>query len=168
MKLTWCENEVPAGIEVHQVYAVAFNRDGKVILKAETKKSGKRVYSLAGGTPEDYDVDRIATLRREYIEEINTTLLDPIIYLGYQLVDEENGIPPYAQIRMTAMIDEIGEKKPDPDNGETYDRILANPDVAINCLSWGDIGEKIIKKATEIAKDKFNLTPSTDDSIEEI
>lgn len=168
MKLTWCESEVPAGIEVHQVYAVAFSKGGKVILKAETKKSGKRVYSLAGGTPEDYDADRIATLRREYIEEINTTLLEPIIYLGYQLVDEENGVPPYAQIRMTAMIDEIGVKKPDPDNGEIYDRILANPDIAINYLNWGDIGEKIIKKATQIAKDKFNLTPSTDNSIEEV
>ena len=157
MKLEWVEEEVPSNLEVHQVYAVVFDENGNVLLKGESKKDGRIVYSLAGGTPEDFDKDRIATLRREYIEEVNTTLKDPIYYIGYQYVDEENGIAPYAQVRMTAMIDNIGESKPDPDNGKTYERILVPPQKAIELLNWGGIGQKLVRKAVEVAKKKFGL-----------
>lgn len=156
MKLQWFEEEVPDGIKVTQVYAVVFNSQGEVLLKVGDKK-GNNLYFLAGGTPESFDKDRVATLKREYIEEMNTTLKDPVYYLGYQLVDEENGKPPYAQIRMTAMIDNVGEKKPDPDTGLVYDRVFAEPEKAIKLLNWGDIGERIIRKAVEIAKEKFDL-----------
>lgn len=157
MKLEWFEEEVPSNLEVHQVYAVVFDENGNVLLKGESKKDGRIIYSLAGGTPEDFDKDRIATLRREYIEEVNTTLKDPIYYIGYQYVDEENGIAPYAQVRMTAMIDNIGESKPDPDNEKTYERILVPPQKAIELLNWGDIGPKLVRKAVEVAKEKFSL-----------
>lgn len=157
MKLEWVEEEVPSNLEVHQVYAVVFDENGNVLLKGESKKDGRIIYSLAGGTPEDFDKDRIATLRREYIEEVNTTLKGPIYYIGYQYVDEENGIAPYAQVRMTAMIDNIGESKPDPDNGKTYERILVPPQKAIELLNWGDIGPKLVRKAVEVAKEKFGL-----------
>lgn len=156
MRLEWIEQEVPKGIKVTQVYAVVFNSQGEILLKVEMK-NGRKTYSLAGGTPEHFDKDRVDTLKREYIEEMNTTLKDPIYYLGYQLVDEENGKPPYAQIRMTAMIDSVGDKIPDIDTGLTYDRVFAEPGKAIELLSWGDIGEKIIKKAVEIAKQRFGL-----------
>lgn len=156
MKLKWVEEEVPKNIEVRQVYAVVFNTEGKVLLKIENK-NGKKYYGLAGGTPEPFDKNRLETLKREYLEEVNTTLKEPIYYLGYQYVDEENGIVPYAQIRMTAMIDKIGIKKPDPDNGVIYDRVLVEPKKAIELLNWGDIGEKIITKAVKTAKEKFGL-----------
>lgn len=156
MKLQWFEQEVPEGIKVTQVYAVVFNSECEILLKVGDKKGDKLCF-LAGGTPESFDKDRVATLKREYIEEMNTTLKDPVYYLGYQLVDEENGKPPYAQIRMTAMIDNVGEKKPDPDTGLTYDRIFAEPEKAIKLLNWGEIGERIIRKAVEIAKEKFGL-----------
>ena len=157
MKLEWIEEEVPSNLEVHQVYAVVFDKKGNVLLKGETKKDGRVVYSLAGGTPEAFDKNRIAALRREYIEEVNTTLKGPIYYIGYQYVDEENGTTPYAQVRMTAMIDSIGELKPDPDNGMTYERILVSPQKAIELLNWGDIGPKLVRKAVEVAKEKFGL-----------
>lgn len=157
MKLKWIEADVPQNLEVHQVYAVVFNNEGKILLKGEYKKDGKIRYSLAGGTPESFDKDRIATLRREYIEEVNTTLKDPIYYIGYQYVDEENGTSPYAQVRMTAMIDKIGKPQKDPDNGELYDRKLVYPNEAIKLLNWGEIGEKIVNKAVEVAERHFNL-----------
>lgn len=156
MKLQWFEEEVPSGVKVTQVYAVVFNRQGEILLKVGDKK-GRNLCYLAGGTPESFDKDRVATLKREYIEEMNTTLKDPVYYLGYQLVDEENGKLPYAQIRMTAMIDTVGEKKPDPDTGLIYGRIFAEPEKAIKLLNWGEIGEKIIRKAVKIAKEKFEL-----------
>lgn len=169
MKLQWFENEVPRNIAIRQVYGVVFDNRGKTLLKVGNKNGDLNYYSLAGGTPELFDNDRISTLKREFIEEVNTTLLEPIHYLGYQLVDEENGIPPYAQVRMTAMINTIGEKKPDPDCGVTYNRILVEPLQAIHLLNWGDIGEKIIKKAMSVAKDKFGLTFfDVDNNIEDV
>ena len=157
MKLEWFYEQVPNGIEIHQVYAVVFTNEGQILLKTNTMNDGSIDFNLAGGTPEEYDKDLISTLRRDYLEAVNTTLKDPIYYLGYQLVDEENGIKPYAQVRMTAIIDSIGESKPDPDKGITYGRILVSPKDAIKLLGWGTIGEKIITKAVEVAKKKFSL-----------
>ena len=70
-KLTWYSNEVPNELRTRQVYGVIFTNDGRTLLKVETKNNGKVCYSLAGGTPEDYDKDRVETLRRELIEEVN-------------------------------------------------------------------------------------------------
>lgn len=158
MKLSWFEEDVPDNIEIHQIYAVVFNERGEVLLKQGDRRGNMEYYALAGGTPELYDKDLLDTLRREYVEEMNTTIKDPVYYLGYQLVDEENGIPPYAQVRITAMVDTIGESLPDPDCGVTYKRVFAEPNKAIRLLNWGDIGERIIRKSVEIAKEKFGLT----------
>lgn len=153
--LTWHNGEVKEGLKTRQVYGVIFTKEGLTLLKAE-EKHGKKVYSLAGGTPEDFDTDRIATLRRELIEEVNVTIEDPFL-VGYQEVDEENGKEPYAQVRMTALIKEIGESKPDPDNGETYERVLVSPEKAIELLNWGVIGKQLIEESVRIIKEKTNL-----------
>lgn len=160
-KLTWYNNEVPNELKTRQVYGVIFTKDGRTLLKVETKENGKTYYSLAGGTPEDYDSNRIATLRRELIEEVNVTINEPI-YVGYQLVEDDNGKLPYAQVRMTAMIDNIGPVQPDPDTNETYKRLLTSPSRAIELLSWGDIGKTLIEKSVEIAKDNFGLKDFSD------
>lgn len=160
-KLKWYNNEVPLNLKTRQVYGVIFTKDGRTLLKVETKKDGRTYYSLAGGTPEDYDADRIATLRRELIEEVNVTIDNPI-YVGYQEVDEENGTDTYAQVRMTAMIDNIGPIKPDPDTNETYQRLLTSPNRAIELLNWGDIGKSIIQESLQIAKNNFGLDTFVD------
>lgn len=164
MKFSWFEEDVPEGIEVRQIYAVVFNKIGEVLLKQGNREGNMNYYAIAGGTPENYDKDLLETLRREYIEEMNTTILDPVYYLGYQLVDEENGAPPYAQIRMTAMIDKIGESLPDPDCGVKYGRVFVSPEKAIKLLNWGDIGTRIIQKSVEIAEEKFGLKTSNRDN----
>ena len=155
IKLSWHNGEVPNNLKITQVYGVIFTQDGRILLKLETK-NGKKVYSLAGGTPENFDKDLVATLRRELIEEVNTTVHNPI-YLGYQLVENDSNKPPYAQIRMVAMIDKIGKRQPDPDNGKTYERVLTSPHNAIKLLNWGEIGEKIILKAVEIAQNQLGI-----------
>ena len=156
IKITWKNGPVPQGMKVTQVYGIIFTKDGRLLLKVENKTKGK-VYSFAGGTPESFDADQVATLKRELLEEINTTIYEPI-YVGYQEIDEGNGKQPYAQVRMTAMIKEIGEVKPDPDNGETYERLLTTPEKAIQLLGWGDVGKSQIEKAAMLAKQHFNLT----------
>ena len=156
VKIIWHYGEPPKDLQVRQVYAIVFDEYGRTMLKSEKIKN-KLVYGMIGGTPENFDVDRIATLKREFLEEVNTTLKDPIYLVGYQIIEGDRDLPPYAQLRMVAMIDKIGKKQPDPDNGKTYDRILTTPENAIKLLGWGESAEKPIRRAFEIAQEIFNL-----------
>lgn len=155
MIITWHNDKVPEGIKIKQVYGLLFMKDGRMLLRIEDG-----FHSLAGGKPE-LGEDISATLRREVIEEVNTTIYNPI-YLGYQLVDEENGKEPYAQVRMIAMIDTIGECLPDPDNGKTYQRLLTCPSKVIEYLNWGEVGKLMIESSVELAKEKFGLNSFLD------
>jgi len=152
---TWHDGEVPEGIVIKQVYGLIFTEDGRLLLRTE-EKSGKTKYSLAGGRPEPIDNGIEETVRRELKEEVNVSIHKPII-VGYQKVDEEDGTPPFAQVRMTAMISEIGEVHPDPDTGRTYGRLLTSPLKAAKLLNWGDVGYSQIKTAMRIAKEVFKL-----------
>ncbi|MGD9901734.1 MAG: NUDIX hydrolase [Spirochaetales bacterium] len=155
IKLSWNNGEVPEGMKVKQVYGLVFTKDGRLILMAKERENGI-IYSLAGGTPEKFDADREVTLRRELMEEINITIGKPIM-VGYQEVDEEDGKPAYAQVRMVAMLDEIKESQPDPDTGETYKRILTHPKKAIEKLNWGEIGKLLVEEGVRIAIKNFGL-----------
>ncbi len=148
--------EVPKKYQVRQVLGIIFTRDGRMLLRADKDSRGNNIFSLGGGTPEDYDKDRVATLKRELIEEVNTTILEPIIMVGYQTVTGDGDRPIYAQIRMTAMIDTIGKKLPDPDNGVTHDRLLAPPEKAKNLLGWTQI-DALINEAVRLAKEHFEI-----------
>ena len=157
---TWYNGEVPTGIRVKQVYGIIFDTKGRVLMKV-SNSDGAKSYSFAGGKPEQTDQDRQATLRREFLEEINTTIGDDIYLVGYQLVDEENGTPPYAQVRMTGIVKEIGPVHPDTDNGETYIRMFASPDRAIELLNWGEVGAKQVHEALRIAKEHLGIKESS-------
>lgn len=153
---TWFYGEPPKDMEVRQVYAIAFSSDGRVLLKIKQTKQGA-IYTLAGGHIEKFDKDREEALRREYVEEVNTTLQKDIYLIGYQEVREAKDVPVYAQIRMVAMIDKIGENRPDLDGGEVYERLLVSPKRAIKLLNWGRIGKQVVNGAVKIAKEKFGL-----------
>ena len=157
MKINWHSGEVPKHLKVTQVYGLVFSLDGRMLLRV-FKSNSKIKFSLAGGTPEQFDRDREATLRRELLEEVNTKIQQETFVVGYQEIDEENGNAPYAQLRMTALIDEIGPQQPDPDNGETYGRYLAPPQRAIELLNWGDVGRLQIEEAARIAEEKLGIT----------
>ena len=151
----WHSGEVPENLKIKQVYGILFSTDGRVLLKCEVKRDGK-CYSLAGGKPEAFDDGIEGTLRREVLEEVNCTIKEPIL-VGYQEVNEGNGIPPYAQVRMTAIVDKIGKLQPDPDNGETYERLLTPPQRAIELLNWGKEGRLQVEEALKIAQDKLGV-----------
>lgn len=161
VKFVWHDGEVPQGEYIKQVYGVVFTQDGRTLIHRRME-NGKPFYCLAGGTVEEFDKDRIATLRREMLEEVNTTLQDDIYMVGYQEIFVDGKREPYVQIRMTAMIKEIGERKPDPDNGKMYDRFLVSPKRAIELLNWQD-GDKVIMGAWKIAQEKFGLKETSQD-----
>lgn len=146
----WVDGEVSPELPVKQVYGIVFSKDGKILLK----KDGEH-YSLPGGKPEPEDSRMEDTLKRELDEEVNVSACN-IVMLGYQLVDEQNNIPPYAQVRMAAKITRIGAKRPDPDTGRTYDRVFASPKRAAELLNWGDVGEQQIQAAVFAAK-RFSI-----------
>jgi ADP-ribose pyrophosphatase YjhB (NUDIX family) len=155
-KFTWYDGEVSEGMQIKQVYGLIFSSDGRLLLRNEVKDN-KTEYSLAGGHPEIYDDGIEGTVRRELVEEVNITITKPII-VGYQKVDEEDGTPPFAQVRMTALIDNVGAVRPDPDNDKTYDRFLVSPLKAAELLNWGEVGYSQIKAAMNIAINSFGIT----------
>ena len=158
----WHRGEVPANIPISQVYGILINNDGKILLF----KDGES-FSLPGGRPETSDDGIEGTLRREVIEEVNVTIDTPYM-IGYRLIDEENGKEPYAQVRMTALIKEIGQARPDSAYGRTYKRYLVTPPKAIELLDWKDDGEAQILSAVEAAKKHLNISWCTDDKIIEV
>lgn len=177
VKFIWHNGEVPAGEYVKQVYGVVFTRDGRIMLEADkmtreyfealskskgkdlltnAKITNKPVFCLIGGTVEEFDANREATLRREVLEEANITLGEKVCMVGYQEIFIDDKREPYVQIRMTAVIEEIGPKMPDPDSGIIHDRILVPPMRAIELLNW-DGGEKLITEATKVAKEQLGI-----------
>jgi len=156
VKITWHSGEPPKNMQVRQVYAIVFDKKGRVLLKGD-HINDKIVYGMFGGTPEVYDKNRKETLKREFLEEANTTLKEPIYLAGYQEIEGDGDRPNYAQLRMVAMVGEIGEKKPDPDSGKIFDRVFVTPEKAIELLNWGESGKMQIKAACKIAKEEFGI-----------
>ena len=88
---------------------------------------------------------------------MNVTVGERVIHVGYQRVEGDGERPPYAQVRMTAIIAGIGERRPYPDNGETYGRLLCSPDRAITLLGWGEVARRQILLAVDIAREELSV-----------
>jgi len=159
-KFIWCNGNVPNNMQIKQVYGILFSTDGRIFVMAE-RLADRIKYCLPGGHPEDIDKTLEDTLRREVLEEVNISVKNPII-VGYQEVNEEDGSCLYAQVRMAALIDKVGEKTPDIANGKTYDRLLVSPSKAIELLNWGEVGYLQIMSAVEIVEAKYSIKLSVD------
>lgn len=155
-KYTWIKKEVEEGLLIRQVYGVAFSKNGKVLLRTENNK-----YYLTGGKPEGKETYE-ETLKREYLEEVNIEVGTPY-YLGYLLVDEEDGTKPYAQVRMITHIEKVNEVRPDIDSGKTYGRFLANPENVKAYLNYGTAGNLLIDDAIAMAKEKYQFDASNEE-----
>lgn len=148
-KYIWKKEKVPHDLTVKQVYGIAFNEKGNIILQIDREK-----YKLTGGKPEKEDKSYEDTLKREYLEELNMELSD-IFYLGYLLVEEEKEI--FAQVRMIAKIKKIGPLKEDIATNRTYRRFLSNIKNVKKYLNYEEAGNALIEDAIKMAKEKYNL-----------
>ncbi len=154
---TWLKKELPPNIDIRQVYGIVFSDTGNILLRVEDNK-----YKLTGGKPELFDSNLKETLKREYLEELNIEIKD-IHYLGYLLVEEDSK-ERYAQVRMIAKIKNIGNVRPDKDNGKTYKRFMANIKNVKNYLNYSDLaGNQLIDDAIKMAKEKYNINFSDDE-----
>ena len=151
VKYSWFKDKVPEYLNIKQVYGIVFSDDGNIVLRIDDNK-----YKLTGGKPCDSDKSLEDTLKREYLEELNIAIED-IYYLGYLLV-EGAAKEKYAQVRMLAKIKNIGEVKPDIDNGKTYKRFMANIKNVKQYLNYPDLaGNLMIDDAIKLAKEKYNI-----------
>jgi 8-oxo-dGTP diphosphatase len=156
----WHEGPVPIGLEVTQVYGYLLcPQTGRVLIQDDDG-----TWNLPGGTPEAWDVDLTATLVREAFEE-NQVCVGATAYLGYQEV-RRPGRPPYAQVRMTGVIDEFAPRAPDPDGGRVYRRLMTSLEEAPGVLGWGEPAVLQARAAARVARTRWRLPvdspPATD------
>lgn len=142
-KFSWHTSSVPAELPVRQVYGFLFAQDGRLLIRVDGTK-----HSLPGGKPEPGEEVYADILRRETFEEVTCDIAEPH-YLGYQRVDD--GIAPYAQVRMVSIITGVHPCLPDPDNGRTYRRLLTHPGKAGDLLNWGSTGHQQSAAAADAA-----------------
>jgi 8-oxo-dGTP diphosphatase len=145
----WHEGPVPIGLEVTQVYGYLLcPQTGRVLIQDGT-------WNLPGGTPEAWDVDLTATVVREAFEE-NQVCVGATAYLGYQEV-RRPGRSPYAQVRMTGIIDEFAPRAPDPDGGRVYRRLMTSLEEAPGVLGWGEPAVLQARAAAQVARTQWRL-----------
>ncbi|WP_081539350.1 MULTISPECIES: NUDIX hydrolase [Kitasatospora] len=141
----------PQELPVRQVYGVVFDAaSGAVVVQDDAGR-----YNLPGGTPEEEDVDLVATLQRECYEESRLVLKDwaPV---GYQVVREAKRAP-YAQVRYAALLERADPVAADPCTGRAYGRALVSPSDAADLLGWGERGAAQLEAAARIAVERWSL-----------
>ena len=154
MSFTWLNSPVPDDLPVKQVYGIVFSDVGRILLRIEDGK-----YKLTGGKPEQGESFE-ETLKREYIEELNT-IVDDIHYLGYLLVKENE--TQYAQVRMIAKIRSIKESHTDPATGKLYGRELVPVSKVKGLLNYADeAGNKMLDFAISLAKEVYTFSCFSD------
>lgn len=132
-----------------QIYGVCFYNNQLVVVlngKANT-------WSLVGGHPEEGESYE-QTLRREIEEEANMKLLK-WLPVGVQEVKSQEGHL-FNQLRAVCLVEPIGDFVSDP--AETITEVkLIDPQDYKEYFDWGEIGERIIKRALEL-KDASNFS----------
>ncbi|HEX3962182.1 MAG TPA: NUDIX hydrolase [Trebonia sp.] len=147
IRYVWYGAAVPEGLPVTQVYGwLLCPVTGRVLIQ----EHDDGVCTLPGGTPEDFDADRHATLARECFEE-NQVRIGPAAYLGHQEVHVP-GQPVIAQIRMAAIITEFAPRAPDTDGGRLYRRRMTSLAAAPGMLGWGQPAEAQARAAARAGR----------------
>ena len=136
---------------ITQVYGYLLcPRTGRVLVQDDAG-----VFTLPGGKPEPEDADVAATLVREAFEE-NQVRVGAMAYLGYQEVRRPGRVP-YAQVRMTGVIEEFAQRAPDPGGGRVYRRLMTSLGTAPSVLGWGLAGVLQSRAAARVARREWGL-----------
>ncbi|MFD0684612.1 NUDIX domain-containing protein [Actinomadura fibrosa] len=148
----WHEAAVPADVEITQVYGhLLCPQTARVLVQED-----EGWFNLPGGTPERWDDDIVATLVREAFEENQVRVTDAV-YLGYQEVHRP-GMVPYAQVRMAGLIGAFEPRRPDPDGGRVYRRLMTSLSEAPQVLGWGEPAVAQAKAAARVAEELWKLS----------
>lgn len=147
----WHEAPVPDRLRIMQVY-------GYLLCPATARvlvQDDDGWFNLPGGKPEPGDADLMDTLVREAAEESQVTVSDSA-YLGYQEVHRP-GRSPYAQVRMVGLIASFEPRRPDPDGGRIYRRLMTSLAQAPHVLGWGEPAVAQTAIAARVAEQVWGL-----------
>lgn len=143
VKYVWNSELVPMDMDITQVSGILLDNRKNVLIYEEDGR-----YRIPGGHPiNDEAIEE--TLVRECLEEVNAEI-ENIMYLGYQEVIGDGDKEPYAQVRMIARIKNMGEERPDLDNGKTYKRIFVPLNEVNKYLKWAEVGDAMIQEVRQI------------------
>jgi hypothetical protein len=67
------------------------------------------------------------------------------------------GMAPYAQVRMADLIDAFEERRPDPDGGRNYRRLMTSLTAAPEVLGWGEPAVAQAKATARVAEEVWGL-----------
>ncbi|HIH23733.1 TPA: NUDIX domain-containing protein [Candidatus Woesearchaeota archaeon] len=142
VRFTWIEgSRVGKFSPFTQAYAVAFERDGGVIIGHRPGHP----WCLPGGTHEAGETAR-QTLVRELDEELSLRVVRARL-LGAQLVEYlDEAKAPHYQLRYVAIVD-LKALTPDPDNGFLWERRSVKPGDVNRYLRWGPVLDRILLSA---------------------
>jgi hypothetical protein len=150
MDFVWCPGPVPEGVPVVQVYGWLVDDAGRVLVQ----DTGER-FNLPGGSPEPGDADMAATVVREAMEE-SQVMVTEVVYLGYEQVQRAGR--PHALVRMMGRIGEFHPRRPDPDGGRLFRRLMTSLAEAPGLLGWGSSGVAQAQTATQIAAGRWGVS----------
>jgi len=129
------------------VHTYCFYKDKLVIVGHEGKN-----WTPPGGAVENGETYEEAA-KREIAEETNMKVLH-MECMGYQDAEDLKNGKFFRQCRMFAIVEPQGEFTKDPD-GDISEIKLINPYDYREYISWGEVGDWLIKRALEL-KDKYN------------
>ena len=95
------------------------------------------------------------------MEESRVVIRSPE-YLGYQHLE---GDEEFAQVRFTALLDQLLPVAPDPLTGRQYQRLWVPPTLVNELLGWGESGSRQVTKAVSTARSmgvSWDGTPLSD------
>ena len=155
VKYTWIPGaDTHSFVPFTQVYGIAFNDEGKVLVIQE-----KEVWKIPGGTVELGEAPE-ETFIREFNEETDVSLKN-IKFIGalrVEFLDQENPNKnegnTFYQLRFIADVDKILTQTPDPDGGEIHPRKFIPLDDLIKISNWGETGKAMFEEAAAKHKTK--------------
>jgi 8-oxo-dGTP pyrophosphatase MutT (NUDIX family) len=129
----------------NQSYAICFRDDGKIVIGLHPGECGD--WLLPGGQREKGE-NGVQTLKRELDEELSLEI-KKVHLIGAQRVDYLNvKKDSHYQLRYAAIV-KVKKLTPDPDNGLMWKRKAIDPKDFSKYLSWGNIGEHLVKEAVQ-------------------
>ena len=127
--------------KVKQVYGVCFF-EGKMLIVFNGKR---KAWGLVGGSIEPSESFE-ECLKREVEEESNMEVISSVP-IGYQVVTVSSGT--IYQLRFACAVRPIAPFVTDPDNSITEIKLI-DPLSYKDFFYWGEIGDRIIKRGTEL------------------
>lgn len=147
----WTPGRMPEGIPIGRLDGFCFDDVGRVLLREQLDH-----VELPGCSPDPAIGDAYKTLMRGCWEKCRVSISEPV-YLGYQEVDEHNGKPPYAELKMAAHVTAFHPLDDSSDTPPSYRRLLSPISLVPAILHWGVEGLLQTAAAAIFAMDFLRL-----------